>query len=299
MRPRVRARGVLVPAVAAALAWGATTARPARAQPDAVDASREAAGAARLVDEGRRHYRELSYLDAIDVLRRALATPGIDEAQRVEALEVLGASYVVLDRDDEAREAFEALFAIDPYHVVREPSGSPKIARFVDRVRADLVPDAALDPEVTLRAELPRAGRVGAETTVRVHASPPDRVYGVRLFVRGTEVAVWTDRALERAEPGVWRLRLPPSERADELELYAVGRDEADRVVARAGSPLRPLVLPIRLASEDPLHERWWLWAAIGGGAAVVAIVLTIALVATSGARAPPGTLPPGRVELP
>jgi len=46
------------------------------------------------------------------VLRRALASETATDAQRAEALEVLGATYVILDRDREARETFEELFAI-------------------------------------------------------------------------------------------------------------------------------------------------------------------------------------------
>jgi hypothetical protein len=300
----------LRPALAFAGAFAAALALPSASAAAQADASaapgaarlRGSPEAARLIAEGRRHYRELSYLDAVDVLRRALASPGTSDAQRVEALEVLGSSLVVLDRDAEARRAFEALFALDPYHRVREPSGSPKIARFVARVRADVVPDAALDPAVELRAELPRAGRIGEPIRLTLSAHPPDAVHGVRLFVRSAGEASWTGRPAEPRGEGRFQLRLPARERADELELYAVGRDAARRVVARAGSPLSPLVLPIRLAPdrpETPVWERWWLWAAVGGGALALAVGVAVAAAVAASQTAPPGTLPPGRVELP
>lgn len=253
---------------------------------------------AHLVEEGRAHYRELEYLDAIDVLRRALASETATDAQRAEALEVLGATYVILDRDREARETFEELFAIDPYHPVREPTGSPKIARFVARVRAELVPDAALDPEVTLRAELPRAGRVGEDLRVRLRVSSPGAIARVRLFVRGADAPAFV--GLDAAPEGdaLFLAVIPARPRSDELELYAMGRDDAERVVARAGSPLSPLVLPVSLPEDAPLVEQWWLWTAVGGGIAL-AVVLGVALGVSSGQAAPSGTLPPGRVELP
>ena len=91
---------------------------------------------------------------------------------------------------------------------------------------------------------------------------------------------------------------IPARPRSDELELYAMGRDDAERVVARAGSPLSPLVLPVSLPEDAPLVEQWWLWTAVGGGIAL-AVVLGVALGVSSGQAAPSGTLPPGRVELP
>ncbi|GAB5541456.1 MAG: hypothetical protein RLO52_09785 [Sandaracinaceae bacterium] len=282
----------LTPWLAAALVTAALLVGPT-----AVAAAQDAE-IGRLIEEGRARYRELEYLDAIDVLRRALASETATDAQRAEALEVLGATYVILDRDREARETFEELFAIDPYHPVREPTGSPKIARFVARVRAELVPDAALDPDVQLRAELPRAGRVGEDLPLRFRVSPPAAIRRVRLFWRGAEGQAWT--GLDAAPEGdaTFTLTLPARPRSDQLELYALGRDESERVVARAGSPLAPLALPVTLEESGSVLTEWWLWTAIGGGVAL-AIVLGVALGVSSGQSAPSGTLPPGRVELP
>ncbi len=257
---------------------------------------RAAAEAARLVDEGRRLYRELEFLGAIEVLERALAIPGLTPARRAEALEVLGAALVVLDRDDEARRAFERLFALDPYYEVREPSGSPKIARFVARVRAEVVPDAALDPEAEVELELPRALRVGQPSALRLRASPSVR--RVRLYVRGADETEFAELAAASVAASVFSVTLPARPRADELELYAVGRDAQGRVLARAGSPLAPLVLPVRLDAGGSILEEWWLWTSIGG-AVVLGVVLGVALGLGGGDRAPSGTLPPGRVQLP
>lgn len=255
-----------------------------------------AAQGERLVDEGRRLYRELEFLGAIEVLERAIAVPGLAAARRAEALEVLGAALVVLDRDDEARRAFEQLFALDPYYEVREPSGSPKIARFVARVRRELVRDAALDPDATLALELPRAARVGAPTRLRLRASPSVR--RVRLFVRAAEETEYVGLVASPIAAALFEATIPARGRADELELYAIGRDDQDRVLTRAGSPLSPLVLPVRLGGDGSILDEWWLWTSIGG-AVVLGIVLGVALAFGGAERAPAGTLPPGRVQLP
>ncbi|HEY8430828.1 MAG TPA: hypothetical protein VIL20_20755 [Sandaracinaceae bacterium] len=253
------------------------------------------AEAVRLVAEGRRLYRELEFLGAIEVLERALAMRGLPPARRAEALEVLGAALVVLDRDEEARRAFTELFALDPYYEVREPSGSPKIARFVARVRRDVVPDAALDPAASLELELPRAARVGHPTALRLRASPGVR--SVRLFVRGAEETEFASIAANALGGALFVATVVARPRPDELELYAVGRDARGRVLTRAGSPLAPLVLPVRLGGGSN-GEEWWLWTAIGGAVAL-GVVLGVVLGVSGADRAPPGTLPPGRVQLP
>ena len=100
----------------------------------------------RHLEEGRRLYRDLDFTGCVSAMNEALAVPGAHPAQRLEAYEILGAAYVVLDRPQNAEQAFREMFRLDPYHVVREPSGSPKIEQFVEELRARLVPDAALDP---------------------------------------------------------------------------------------------------------------------------------------------------------
>ena len=257
----------------------------------------------RHLDDGRRLYRELDFAGCVDAMNRALAVPGIDPAGRLEAWEYLGAAYVVLDRREDAEAAFREVFALDPYHVVREPSGSPKIERFVEELRARLVPDAALDSSVALDARLPRAGRVGRPTPVQVDVNgPPDRteqVTQVALHLRGDDETEWSAVELE-AVGATYEGEIPARSTTGELELYAEGRDAAGRVVARAGEPLVPLTMIVREGDEEatpPLRRRWWLWTIVG--VVVVGLAAGIGAAAAGSDTAPAGTLAPGRVELP
>jgi hypothetical protein len=210
---------------------------------------------------------------------------------------------VVLEQEDQAREAFLEMFAIDPYHVVREPSGSPKIARFVARIRSEAVPDAALDARVQLRAQLPRGGRVGRATRVRFRVTGPPRVARVQVFVRGVGDEDWETVEAERSEGG-FVAELPARSAPDELALYAEGRDTRDRVISRAGEPFAPLGLEIIPGSDGPttggtggsILGEWWFWTGIG---VVVVGAVIIGIAATPAANAPEGSLPPGRIELP
>ncbi len=291
----------LAPLVATlALDAGARAQEAAPTGADARDAAPAgaAAEAERHVADGRRSYGELDFAASIEAMRRALAVPGVPPVLRLEALEYIGSSYVVLEQPREAREAFVAMLDLDPYHVVREPSGSPKIARFVEEVRASVVEDAALDPEVRLRPDLPRAGRSGRPTAVRFEAEGPARIDRVSVFVRGIDEPDWRRVAAERRDQR-FVAEIPAREGPDDLELYAEGRDARGRVVTRSGEPLAPLTLPIRAAGAEPrpsLLSEWWLWAGIG---AVIAAGLVVGLAVSSGESAPAGTLPPGRVELP
>ncbi|UJR79050.1 hypothetical protein [Sandaracinus amylolyticus] len=255
--------------------------------------------AQRQVDEARRLYAELEFAGAVDAARRALGTPGARDVERASALETMGSALVVLDREEAAREAFESLFRIDPYWAVREPSGSPRIRRFVETVRARMVPDAALDPEIALHLEAPSAARAGSSTRVAidVEGRPSDRAT-VRVLARNEGELEWRTIDAERdGERFVASVDVPAG--VGSIELYAELRDGRDRVVARAGGPLVPSSVPVRGDAGGSIAEEWWFWALIGGAVIVVGAGVAIGVAASDGGQAPGGTLPPGRVELP
>jgi hypothetical protein len=102
---------------------------------------------------------------------------------------------------------------------------------------------------------------------------------------------------LERVDEAAFEGELPAATERGNLELYAEGRDAEGRVVARAGEPLVPLVLPVRERDDVPLRRRPWLWVAVG--AVVVAATVGVAIAAAGRETAPNGTLPPGQVSLP
>jgi len=290
-----------VVAVAVATSISAAVAVPADVSAQPRGAAREAGVA---LAEGKRLYGELDFAGAVEALRRALGVPGVPDAVRIEALEYLGAAFAVLDRPEQAREAFFEMLRMDPYHALREPSGSPKIVEIVERVRASLVRDAALDPETQLRATLPRSGTVGRAIEVVVRSEGRRPVARVRVFSRGAGDEQWTVTTSTR-DGSSFRATLPARDAPDELEVYAEGRDARDRVVARAGEPFTPLGITIRGVTgaggtrdgEGSIWSRWWFWTIVG--AVVAGATVGIVLVTTGGAEAPIGSLPPGRVELP
>ena len=256
-----------------------------------------------LLERGRRLYADLDYQEAESVLTRALATPGLPDAFRVQVLETLGFVQVVEDQEPAARSSFERLFAIDPYYVVREPSGSPRVEDVVESVRGRLVPDAAIDPDARIRVELPSAARASAATEVHLAVSSAEIVRLV-IRVRGDHEVSFRATEVDVAG-GAVVTSLAPIADATELEIYVEGRDARGRLVTREGSPLLPLRLPVRGEPSGggggggSVLGEWWFWTIVGVVVVGAGVGIGFGVSSSTTAQAPTGTLSPGRVVLP
>lgn len=254
-----------------------------------------------LLDQGRRFYADLEYQEAESALTRALAMPGLPDAFRVQVLESLGFVQVVEDEEAAARNSFERLFAIDPYFVVREPSGSPRVAEIVESVRSRVAPDAAIDPDAQIRVDLPSAALASSATEVHLAVSSPAIVRLV-IHVRGDHDVAYRTQDVA-VGGGAVVASLAPVPDATELEIYVEGRDARGRLVTREGSQLSPLHLPVHgdppASGGRSVLEEWWLWTIIGVVVVGGAIGLGFGLSMPGTEQAPSGTLPPGRFVLP
>jgi len=258
--------------------------------------------AARRLDEAERQYRELDFEGTVATARAALTISGVGDAVRLRAYEILGAAFVVLEREAEATEAFREMLAIDPYHRVHEATGSPKIENFVEALRTRLVPDAALDLQTRVQAEVPERARAGEEIAVGARIDGPGAVERVQLRFRDETSSTWASLTLDPS-PDALRFEgtLPPPDAEGRVVLYVEARDGRDRLVARAGAPLAPLAIaidPARVVLPPPTTSRLWI-AGVAGGAVAVVLAVVLAVTLSGGEQAPSGTLPPGRVELP
>jgi len=259
-----------------------------------------------LLDAGRAHYAELDYAEAVEQLTEALRVGERDDAFRAEVLETLAFTYFVMEREEAARDALRQLFALDPYYDVREPSGSPRVARFVESVRGTVVRDAAFDSTVTLRSELPRAAR--SDRSVEIAVATTGNVARVEVVYRTDTSASW-ERVEARRSAGDGRFvaELPALGDASEGPIYLEARDARRRVLARDASPLSPRTLDVGTPTTpgggggggggDVLSEPW-LWIVVGAVAIGAGVGIGVG-VALSSEGVPTGTLPPGRVQLP
>ncbi len=280
--------GLLV--VGHALANAVVPVRLARAAPDVPEVVVDVR--ARLA-EGRRAYVELEYRAAIRVLASVSRDPAATNAQRIEALELLGISFVVVGNEESAREAFGDLLAIDPGYVLREESGSPHILRVYEQVRRVAVPTVS-GQRVSLEHAAPVSGAAGrhleivATVTRGVRGSRGVYEVVLRHRKRGTleyrELAMLgLDGARHRA-----RFTLPADDRGYQLEYYLEARDLAGRQLARIGGPDLPLSLPIAGGTTSSRSTRWLL---VGAGGVLVGAAAIAVLLATGGESAPDGTL--------
>lgn len=268
-------------------------------------AQRADAQARALLDTGRTQYADLDYGEAVESLTAALRAGARDDAFRAEVLETLAFTYFVMQREQAAREALTQLFALDPYYVVREPSGSPRVAHFVETVRGTVVRDAAIDADATLRTELPPAAR--ADVSVEVAITAPAPITRVAVVYRTDTTASWERvEAAPTAERARYVAVLPALGDASEVALYVEGRDARGRMVTRDAGPLSPrrlsVTAPERRRADGgqggDLAAEPWLWIVIG--AVVIGAGVGIGVgIAVSDPGIPSGSLPPGTVQLP
>jgi tetratricopeptide (TPR) repeat protein len=290
-----RSRGGLLP-WALALGWLVSPARGLAQSPSA------------LLAEGQAAYESLDYEAAAAALEAALAAPSASPIERAEALETLAFALAVLDREQEAADRLAELFALDPYRVVREPTGSPRIESLVERVRRREVPDAALRADLDVRLELPRRGRAGEAVTVRVRVGGAARaeVLSVRVRHRSETELDWhdTDAGISEASPRErdYDAVLTVPGGTERLEIYCEARDAQGRLLARGGGPLEPAYLEIasepgRSAGDDVVGS-WWLWTLVGVAVVGAGVGIGAGVAASEGGLSD-GTLAPGRVVLP
>jgi len=252
----------------------------------------------RLLADGRRLYSEMQYPAVIQAMRRALDVPGVSPIDQLEAYEYMGCAYVALRDDTSARRAFRDLLVIDPYYVLREPSGSPKIREVFERARHEIAPDAALEPSLTLPIEAPEHALAGDPAEVRVAPTGPVTRMTLRTRVGG-ELPFARSPMTQSGRFFRGVVSLPERERAYTLQFYVEARNARGGLVARGASPLQPRTIDVQV-NPRPAGSAWWQspWVWIGAGAVVVGSVVTAILLGTGGQTEVCGDLDPCRVQL-
>lgn len=244
-------------------------------------------------------FDEQDYGKVVKTLRAVLGDKDATRAQRLRALELTALAQLILGDEAAARATFERLLDVDPGYQLRDRSGSPRIKKFFDDVKADVVPGFSPDLVAELDHAAPPDATAGRRLEIDVRATAgAENVKEVVLLVRRRGEQDY--RAVEGAFRGDarWRVRLTPEASRDAyvVEYYVEGRGLTGQTVARVASPEAPLAIAISPGSvtgPTKWYRRWYVWAgvgvlALGGG--------TAAILATSGPD--DGTLPPNRVTV-
>lgn len=249
---------------------------------------------------GREQFDDLRYEEAIQTLSAAILRRGNTAAQEVELYELLGLSYLAVNRTEEAEGAFRAVIARDRAHRL-DASQAPRVVEFFEAVRQRAAREAsAAGAERTLRAvqiehRSPAEHARNTALTLDAAVTDPDRqAESLVLAWRVGSQGIFHRTAAENHN-GRFAAVIAASEvRPPMVEYYleAVGPDGI--AVASRGDALAPLRVMVPAPTEGratPITSRWWFWT---GAAVLVAGVAagTYFLVSNSGtAEAAPARL--------
>jgi hypothetical protein len=250
------------------------------------------------LDRAEQLFEEQEYATVIATLRPVLTDAAATRAQQLRALELTALAQLILDDEAAARATFERLLTIDPGYQLRDRSGSPRIRKFFDAVKADVVEGFTPDLVAELDHAAPPEATAGRRLEIDVRAtSGATNVKEVVLLVRRRGEQDYREVAGAFRGSARWRVRLTPDASADPyaLEYYVEGRGLGGAAVARVGSPEAPLSIAITAgaAPAKKWYRRWYVWA---GAGAITALATGAVILGTSGPE--DGTLPPGRVTV-
>jgi tetratricopeptide (TPR) repeat protein len=250
---------------------------------------------------GKRAFIKQDYERSLKLLQPVVIAPQATISQKIDALELLGLSYLILGDNKRAREAFENLLGLDPAHQLRDPTGSPKLRQFFLAAKERFLPGFDASKRAQLEHRAPRLAKAGRriELAVQLLSGGAVNTIVVRWRRQGLltyrEVRARARRSREAGSPERGRgwvaaFLLPKDSVGYQLEYYIEGRSKAGHALARLGSPGHPLTLAVGGIARQrgaPFYERWWFWTAVG--AALVGG--TVAAIALSRERAPEGSL--------
>lgn len=185
------------------------------------------------VETAEQLYAKLDYEQANSVAERVVKERGLSHDQIVRAYRVLAVTYAILDREEQAREAFLKLLVYDPDYQV-DPNLGPKVnnpfveARGVFRALSskpgvEVVANVRSDGG-QLRVTTRDPTKIVRKVTVGYRWTSSGE-YNVSQIVAGEGIPV----EVSAAPPGRTR-----------LDFYAQALDDRDNAVLEAGNPQVP-----------------------------------------------------------
>lgn len=184
------------------------------------------------VEVAEQLYTKLDYEKANDVATRVLKKSGLTHDQLVRATKILAITLAVLDKDDDAKEAFLALLVYEPEFTVDSALG-PKVSGPFMEARGQfrsLPSKPGIDVVPGVRTE-------GGQLRVTTR-DPTKLAKKVSVGWRWTSSGEYSVTSLNVGE-GVVEVAAAPAGRT-RLDYYAQALDERDNAVLEAGSPSVP-----------------------------------------------------------
>ena len=251
-----------------------------------------------LIAHGVQLYNDMEFEASVDALQRALVRAENVPEQKVAIFKFLALDYLVLGRQEDARQAFRQLLAIQPEFQLDPAVFSPEYREFLEGVRAEwegegrpgwVPPQSRLRPAV-IDHQLPAEAVRGDSLELRATVEDPDG--RVRRFVIAYRPAGESEflRMEAQPAPGGYAATIagdriePPV-----IEYYFETLDDEGNVVGRKGDERIPMRVPVPGGEDDSsVWTSWWFWTLIGVGvAAAVAIPVGIVYGTDGGSNDP------------
>ena len=239
-------------------------------------------------------FNKQDYERTLKLLQPVTVDPQATVSQKIDALELLGLSYLILGDEKRAREAFENLLGLDASHQLRDPTESPKLKLFFESVKAAFLPGYDPKRKAQLEHRAPRAATAGRKVELSAQLlSGAAQVESVVLRWRREGLLTYRQIAMSKHD-GNRRVAffLLPEDNSDyQLEYYIEARNRIGHALARLGSPGHPLTLRVsgapRRIKNSPFYKRWWFWTLVG----TAVVVGTTTAIVLGRERAPSGDL--------
>jgi hypothetical protein len=233
------------------------------------------------VDSAERFYSNLDYENANATAQRALSVHGLTHDQLVRSYRVLALSSAVLDKEEQARDAFVQLLTYSPDFQV-DPNLGPRVTTPFVEARGywrsqPVKPGLEIVPQVR-----------GHETGIlRVTTRDPTHVVqGLSLSYRWGASQAYATKPVAIGDGVAIEVSEPPAG-ATRLDYFVQAFDEHENVVMEVGNPASPKSTVVELPKENttPIEERrsrgflgssgfWLLTTAVLAGGGVAAYFL-------------------------
>lgn len=179
-------------------------------------------------------YAKLDYEAANGVAERVVKKSGLTHEQLVRAYRVLAVTYAVLDKEDQAREAFLQLLTYDPDYTA-DPNLGPKVNTPFSEARGSFR-SLSSKPGIEVSASVNTSGG-----TLRVTTRDPTRVVKkVNVGYRWTSSGEYTVSQVSASDgAAAVEVAAPPAGRT-RLDFYVQALDDRENAVLEAGNPSVP-----------------------------------------------------------
>ncbi len=241
-----------------------------------------------LINKGQTYFDGQRYEESIQTLSAALMRPGIATEERVRVYQLMAYNYIVLQKNEEADGAVRGLLALDESYSLPETE-SPRFRQFFEKVRKGWIEDgkpgvAKAAKPVTKKVKIKHIApdQVEPDAVVGLQGTiddPDVQIARMRLYYRtgssGKFKSARVKYAMRKFTADIPAATIQPPI----VEYYFEGLDKSGLPVTSRGDA----ELPLRIAVADSVSvlESPWFWIPVG--ATVVAAVVIVAVVATSG----------------